>query len=70
VVVEEGPRQGGWSADIAANLAESLSDYLTAPVMRVASPDIPVPFSPSMENFYRPNAERVAAAARKVVGNA
>jgi pyruvate dehydrogenase E1 component beta subunit len=69
VVVEEGPRQGGWSAEIAATLGESLSDYLTAPVIRVASPDIPVPFSPPMENFYRPDAERIAAAARKAVGN-
>jgi pyruvate dehydrogenase E1 component beta subunit len=68
VIVEEGPRQGGWSADIAANLGESLSDYLVAPVTRVASPDIPVPFAPPMENLYRPNAERIAAAVRKVVG--
>ena len=68
VIVEEGPRQGGWSADIAANLGESLNDYLVAPVTRVASPDIPVPFSPLMENLYRPNAERIAAAVRKVVG--
>ena len=68
VIVEEGPRQGGWSADIAANLGESLSDYLVAPVTRVASPDIPVPFAPPMENLYRPNAERIAVAVRKVVG--
>ncbi len=68
VIVEEGPRQGGWSADIAANLGESLSDYLVAPVTRVASPDIPVPFAPPMENLYRPNAERIATAVRKVVG--
>jgi pyruvate dehydrogenase E1 component beta subunit len=70
VIVEEGPRQGGWSADIAATLGESLSDYLTAPATRVASPDIPVPFAPPMENFYRPNAARIAAAVRKLVGNA
>ncbi len=70
IVVEEGPLQGGWSGHIAATLGESLSDYLTAPVTRVASPDIPVPFSPSMENFYRPTVERIVAAARKLVGNA
>ena len=38
VVVEEGPRRGGWSAEIAATIAETCSDYLTAPVERVASP--------------------------------
>jgi pyruvate/2-oxoglutarate/acetoin dehydrogenase E1 component len=68
VVVEEGPRRGGWGAEIAATLAESLNDYLTAPVTRVASPDIPVPFSPPMENFYRPDSERIVAAVRRVVG--
>jgi pyruvate dehydrogenase E1 component beta subunit len=67
VIVQEGPRQGGWGAEIAATLAESLSDYLTAPVLRVASPDIPTPFSPPMENFYRPTVERIAAAARSLV---
>ena len=68
VIVEEGPRRGGVGAEIAATLAETMSDYLTAPVARVASPDIPVPFSPPMENFYRPDAERIAAAVRKAVG--
>ena len=68
VIVEEGPRRGGWSAEIAATISETCSDYLTAPVERVASPDIPVPFSPPMEEFYRPNVERIVAAARKAVG--
>src|SRR5439155_22316632 len=68
VIVEEGPRRGGWSAEIGATLAESLSDYLTAPVTRVASPDIPVPFSPAMEGYYRPDVGRIVTAARTVVG--
>jgi pyruvate dehydrogenase E1 component beta subunit len=67
VIVEEGPKRGGWSAEIAATLAESMSDYLTAPVIRVASPDIPVPFSPPMENFYRPDAKRIVEAVRKLL---
>jgi pyruvate dehydrogenase E1 component beta subunit len=67
VIVEEGPRQGGWSAEIAATLAETLSDYLTAPVKRVTSPNIPVPFSPPMENFYRPDAERIVSAVRSLL---
>jgi pyruvate/2-oxoglutarate/acetoin dehydrogenase E1 component len=67
VIVEEGPRRGGWSAEIAATLSEAMSDYLTAPVVRAASPDIPVPFSPSMEDFYRPSPERIVAAVRRVI---
>jgi pyruvate dehydrogenase E1 component beta subunit len=68
VIVEEGPRQGGWGAEIAATLSDTLSDYLTAPVKRVASPNTPVPFSPPMESFYRPDAERIVATVRKIVG--
>ena len=68
VIVEEGPRTGGVGAEIAAQLAERMADYLIAPVKRVASPDIPVPFSPPMENFYRPDAANIIQAVRSIVG--
>ena len=67
VVVEEGPRTGGIGAEIAATLSERMADYLIAPVRRVASPDIPVPFSPPMENFYRPDADRIVQAVQTVL---
>ena len=67
VVVEEGPRCGGIGAEIAATLGERMSDYLTAPIQRAASPDIPVPFAPPMENFYRPDVARIADAVQCVV---
>jgi len=67
VVIEEGPRTGGIGAELAASLTERCGDYLIAPVVRVAAPDIPVPFSPPMENFYRPTVERIIAAARVAV---
>jgi pyruvate dehydrogenase E1 component beta subunit len=70
IIVEEGPRQGGWGAEIAATLSDNLSDYLTAPVRRVASPNTPVPFSPPMENFYRPDAERIVSAVHNLIGSA
>jgi len=68
VVVEEGPRRGGVGAEIAATLSERMSDYLTAPVKRVASPDIPVPFAPVLENAYRPDVERIAEGVRQTLG--
>jgi pyruvate dehydrogenase E1 component beta subunit len=67
VIVEEGPRTGGIGGELAATLSERLVDYLLAPVARVASPDIPVPFAPPMEDFYRPTVERIMEAARVVV---
>jgi pyruvate dehydrogenase E1 component beta subunit len=42
---------------------------LTAPVKRVASPNTPVPFSPPMENFYRPDADRIVSAVRGLIGS-
>jgi len=67
VIVEEGPRRGGVGAEIAATLAERLADYLTTPVERVASPDIPVPFSPPMENYYRPDVPRIVEAVHRLL---
>lgn len=70
VVVTEGPKTGSVASEIAATAGETLMDYLTAPVQRVTSPDIPDPFSPPMENYYRPSVERIVAAARNCVGAA
>jgi pyruvate/2-oxoglutarate/acetoin dehydrogenase E1 component/TPP-dependent pyruvate/acetoin dehydrogenase alpha subunit len=67
VVVEEGPKTGGVSAEIAAGLTERCADCLMAPVVRVASADVPVPFTPVLEDAYRPDVERVIAAVRDVL---
>lgn len=69
VVAQEGPQRCGLCGDIAAEIAERCHDVLQAPVMRVASPDIPAPFSPPMENFYRPDAGRIAEAVRRAMTN-
>lgn len=66
VLVEEGPKTGGVAAELAAGIMERFGDSLLAPVVRVASADVPVPFSPVLENAYRPDAARIAAAAREL----
>jgi pyruvate/2-oxoglutarate/acetoin dehydrogenase E1 component len=65
VIVEEGPKTGGVSAEIAAGLLERFGEYLQAPILRVASPDVPVPFSPILENAYRPDVQRIEEAVRQ-----
>jgi len=67
VIVEEGPKTGGVSAEIAAGIMERLGEWLLQPVVRVASADVPVPFSPVLEDAYRPDVARIVAAARRVV---
>ncbi len=57
----------GWGAEVAAIIAGEAFEYLDAPVMRVAGPDVPaVPFARTMQDFFMPNAEKIAAAVRKL----
>ena len=64
VVVHEAVRNGGIGAEIAAQIQEEAFDYLDAPVGRVGAPFAPVPFSPSLEAEYVPDADDIANAVR------
>lgn len=68
VVVEEGPLTGGVGAEIVALVTAEVFDYLDAPPVRVAGPDVPVPFSPVLEDLVAPDAERIRAAVLTVLG--
>jgi 2-oxoisovalerate dehydrogenase E1 component beta subunit len=67
VLVYEDHKTLGIGAEIAALLAEELFEYLDAPIVRVASPDTPVPFSPPLEEFYLPKEADVIAAVHRVI---
>jgi 2-oxoisovalerate dehydrogenase E1 component beta subunit len=69
VVVHEANITAGFGAEVAALIAQEAFDYLDAPVMRVASLDVPVPFSPSLEMAMLPSVDKIAAAARKVLAH-
>ena len=47
---------GGIGGEIAARIAEKAFDCLDGPVLRIAAPDTPSPFSPTLEEAYLPNA--------------
>ncbi len=68
LVLHEDTLTGGVGAEISARLAEKCFDKLDGPILRVTAPDTPVPFSPPMEEFFLPNAEKVARAARALAG--
>jgi pyruvate/2-oxoglutarate/acetoin dehydrogenase E1 component len=70
LIVEEGPKTGGVGAELAAGIMEHCHTHLKAPIVRVASPDVPVPFSPILENAYRPDVPRIVDAARGLVRRA
>lgn len=67
VIVEEGPKTGGVAAEISAGIVERYGLHLKAPIARVASPDVPVPFTPVLENAYRPSADQIVQAVRRTV---
>jgi 2-oxoisovalerate dehydrogenase E1 component beta subunit len=64
LVLHEATRTGGIGAEIAAVLSERCFEFLDAPLVRVTAPDTPVPYSPPLEDFFLPNAEKVCRAAR------
>ncbi|MGC8792057.1 MAG: alpha-ketoacid dehydrogenase subunit beta [Bryobacteraceae bacterium] len=64
LVLHEATLTGGVGGEIAARIAEKAFDCLDAPVVRVAAPDTPVPFSPPLEEAFLPNAARVVEKAR------
>ena len=68
VVVDECHQSCGVGAEIAARIAEKAFASLKAPIKRVATLDVPVPFSPPMEEFVEPTPEKIVAAALVVTG--
>jgi 2-oxoisovalerate dehydrogenase E1 component beta subunit len=66
LVLHEASRTGGIGGEIAATIAEEAFEWLDAPVVRVASIDTPVPYSPPLEEYYLPQTKDVLDAARKL----
>ena len=62
VVASDDMKTGGVGAEIGATVYEEAIDYLKAPLVRVCSPDIPVPFTPTLEREYMPNAQKLEQA--------
>ncbi len=67
VIVHEAPRTVGFGAEVAALIAERAIYDLHGPVLRVTGYDVPYPYW-AIEDAYMPSAERVAAAARQLLG--
>jgi pyruvate dehydrogenase E1 component beta subunit len=68
IVVDEGHRSYGASAELAALIAEEAFWHLDAPVVRLAAMDVPIPFSPVLEDETVPTPDRVVDAALRLVG--
>lgn len=67
VIVSDDVKTGGVGAEISAAVTENAFDYLDAPVVRVACPETPIPFSPPLEQMYMPSADRIIQAVARIV---
>jgi pyruvate dehydrogenase E1 component beta subunit len=66
VTVEEGWKQSGVGAEIAARMMEQAFDYLDAPVARVCGKDVPMPYAANLEKLALPSVAEVVEAAKAV----
>ena len=67
VIAEEGPMRGSVGAWLAWVIMEDCFDELDAPIVRVAGPNIPIPFSPPLEAFVTPDAGAVVNGVHQVL---
>ncbi len=67
VIVEEGHLTGGLGAEIAASIQEMAFGYLDAPILRVATPDVPIPSSMELERALLPNVEKIVNSVKQAL---
>ena len=68
VIVDEGWRSGSLAAEVSARIMEQAFYDLDAPVERVCSAEVPMPYPRHLEEAALPQADRIVAAVRRVVG--
>lgn len=66
LIVHAANRLAGVGSEVAALVADEVFEHLDAPVRRLGGRDVPVPFSPSLEQAYRPDAASIGAAIKSL----
>ena len=67
LIATEETKRGSYAGEISAMIAEEYFDYLDAPVVRVASLNTPIPFSPVLESYVIPDYEDILKGAREIL---
>lgn len=65
-IVHEAYRYCGMGGELAALIAGEAFEWLDAPLLRIAAPDTPVPYSPPLEDAFRPNAHKILEGLREL----
>jgi len=67
IVVDESPPRCGLAGDISALVAEQGFKFLKAPIYKITPPHTPVPFAPTLERAYLPDADKVMTAVKRAM---
>jgi 2-oxoisovalerate dehydrogenase E1 component beta subunit len=66
IVLTEEQRTGSVAGEVASRISENAFEWLDAPVARLCCPDTPVPYSPTLEDAYLPNVDKLVAKVREL----
>jgi pyruvate/2-oxoglutarate/acetoin dehydrogenase E1 component len=67
LIAHEATRACGVGAEVAALIAEEAFEHLDAPIVRLTAPDVPIPFSPPLEQEALPQLEDMKEACRELL---
>ncbi len=67
LIVHEDTRTGGIAGEITARISETCFEWLDAPVLRVTAADVPLPYSPPLEDYVLPQTSDIVRALRRIV---
>ena len=67
ILAQEGPKCGGWGAELSAMISEDVFEYLCAPIKRVTSLDSPVPYAPVLEDYVLPQLDDLVKTCRELM---
>jgi len=67
IVVDEDYERCGFSSEVAAIVADEGFDYLSAPVKRIATPNVPIPYNPKLEKHVLPDEDKMVKAVHSLL---
>ena len=66
LIVHEDTRTGGIAGELTARITENVFEWLDAPILRVTAADVPLPYSPPLEDYVLPQTTDIVAAIRRL----
>ncbi|HET7620748.1 MAG TPA: alpha-ketoacid dehydrogenase subunit beta [Gemmatimonadaceae bacterium] len=66
MIVHEDTRTGGVAGEVAARINEHAFEWLDAPILRVTAADVPLPYSPPLEDYVLPQTTDIVSVARRL----